>query len=166
VGGQALCVNEFDQGSRDRTKINVPFIWSGDDEQDVHPVSWELIGKRRWVVDTAKTPFNLAVEGQQTRQWVLQSFPWPREDVRVVAAHLKVKLFGAISGCLPVEVASDSSSKKGVKDLLSPTPYGVLDVLGPVGSRSERVVEKDLQVPGKLLEQITVWAALDSTVGR
>jgi hypothetical protein len=139
--GQAARLDEFYQRPGDGAVAHVAFVRARDHQQDVDAVVRER-AQRRWMGEVVETALDLAPMGQVVALRIEEGFPWPGEDVRVVAADLQD--FGVRQPLVRV-----AAVEQGVESLRAPGLQGVQDAFGVADFGIEGVVEEVLQIPAQ-----------------
>ena len=99
---------------------------------------------------------DLTAQRQEVGLRVAQRLPRPSENLRVVAGDLQVKLVDPCCRSSLEPVPALHAPEQDAKGLLAPARKGLQHPLGVVRLRRKGVVEKALQVPAKLPDQVAV----------
>jgi hypothetical protein len=141
-----LGFDQLDQRAGDGAVADVGGIGPRDKQQDVDAV----LGQRakRWRIgNVVKAAFDAVVLRQVSGLRVVQGFPGPGEDVRIVAANLQNVRGGQPDGCV-------AAVEKGVEGCGAPGFEGVEDAVGAGGFGREGIVEEVLQIPAELAHEV------------
>jgi hypothetical protein len=152
VRRQLLGLNQLNQRASDGTITHIVLKGTADDQQDVDAIVGEIGGGLR----TGKL-VEVALQAPLVREVaaglrIVQCLPGPGENVGIVGSNLQ-------DGGVAKPIPGIATVEERVESLRSPGAKGVEDVVGVIGFRMERVVEKLFQIPAQLAHERRVGTA-------
>ena len=120
VDREFFLVHEVDQRPRQRPEIDVVFIGTGGDEEDVDAVARQLGGERRWPVEAVEAAFDLGELTEGSGPGPVQRLPRPREDAGVAPSCLAPGLAGLPPLGKGIQGASASWTRRRITSVILP----------------------------------------------
>ncbi len=131
-GCELLVVDQFHQGARDGTILNVLLVRTGRDQQDIEPVPRQVLGERRRIGHVIELTLDVAVLGEIAPLRVVQRLPGPGQDKRIVGGDAQLEMLRALTHGVMVEIPALARTEKRLERMRAPALQGVEQPIGPL----------------------------------